>query len=87
MACNCTTTEQLNLLYEKYSDKKKEPLTTGQKIKYYINKTIVSLMMLIIFPFLILFVLYVSTIGDKKISLRKFFRLKNQNIEDYVGKQ
>lgn len=89
MACNCTTTEQLNELYKRYSvdSKLKKGETLSGKIKYYSYKFGLIMVLLLIIPMLVIYAIYVSTFKDGKISLRKFFNLKGNNITDYYGRQ
>lgn len=78
MACNCASSEQIKLLYAKYGNKKDtKKLTPKERVKYYVQYTGVSVAMLIVLPFLILYVLYKGLFDDnKRISIRKLFNLK-----------
>lgn len=89
MSCNCMTNQQLGELYKRYGYKVKvsKKASLWFKIKNNIFNVIISLLMLIIFPLLFIYVSYVTVFGDGKISLKKFFNLKEINIEDYVRKQ
>lgn len=89
MACNCTTTEQLNELYKRYSvdSKLKKGETLGGKVKYYSYKIGLVMLLLLIIPMLVVYAIYVSTLKDGKISLRNFFNLKGNNITDYYGRK
>jgi len=88
MACNCATTQQINELYRRYGEKRAEnrrKRTFWQWVKYVIMYTGVVIAMIPIAPALFLYVLYKAFFADdKKISLRKFFRLGNKNVA-YVG--
>lgn len=83
MACNCASSEQIKLLYKKYGNKKDEikKLPTKEKIKHYTQYASVAVAMIVISPFLILYVLYKGLFDDnKKISMRKFFNLKANSV-------
>ena len=82
MACNCASSEQIKSLYTKYGDKRdKKKLTTEEKVKYYIQYACVSVTMLIILPFLLLYVFYKGLFDDnKKISIKKLFNLKTNLV-------
>jgi hypothetical protein len=88
MSCNCTTTQELNKLYEKLglNEKKHRKLTPKEKIKHYTQKIAIIAIMLLILPLLLAYVVYITFFGDGKISLTKFFNLKKNNIGD-VGEQ
>ena len=86
MAWNCATTEQINQLYEKYGDRRKvSKLPFKGKLKYYAQYTAMALVMIVILPFLVLYVFYKGVCDDdKKISIKKLFNLKNNvalNVE------
>lgn len=89
MACNCATTQQINELYRRYGERKAEnrrKRTFWQWVKYIIMYTGVVIAMIPIAPALFLYVLYKAFCDDdKKISLKKFFRLGKNNVA-YVGK-
>lgn len=79
MSCNCVTNEQLKELYKKFGEKKQT--TEGESIKHsakrFFQKTGVFISMIIIAPFIFLYVFYKGIFSkNKKISLTKFFNLK-----------
>ena len=82
MACNCATKEQIKQLYEKYGDKSTErKLTPWERIKKGIAYAGVAVSMVIIAPFLFLFVIYKGICDDDhKISLKKFFKLDKKLV-------
>ena len=86
MACNCATTEQINKLYARYGDKRDaKKLSLKGKIKYYTQYAAMIVVMAAIMPFLLLYVIYKGAFDDdKKISIKKLFKLKN-NVEVNVG--
>lgn len=88
MSCNCTTNEQLKELYKRFGEKAEENKGKGikYKIKRLFEKTGIFICLLVITPILFLYVLFTALFSkEKKISLRKFFRLKG-NMQ-YVGQQ
>lgn len=89
MSCNCLTTEQLNELYKRYGYKVKLSKNASiiNIIKFYTINTIIAMLMCIITPLLFIYISYVTIFGDGKISLKKFFNLKENSITDYVRKQ
>lgn len=86
MACNCATTEQINALYKKYGEKKAESLSSGQKLRTLLQKIGVGVCLVFITPFIVCYVFY-KAFGsdDRKISVKKFFRLKNKKLATHVG--
>lgn len=84
MACNCASTEQINKLYEKYGSKQDtKKLSFGKKVKYYAQRAAMIFVMLFITPFLLLYVLYKGLFDDnKKISIKKMFKLKNPELQN-----
>lgn len=85
MACNCATKEQIDALYKKYGDRNKIEKNDTFKVKA--KKVLlhigIYLCMIPIVPFLALYVLYKGLFDDnKRISMRKFFRLKGGNVDD-----
>lgn len=86
MACNCATTEQINALYKKYGEKKAEGLSSGQKIRTLLQKIGVGFCLIFIVPFIICYVIYKAFgSNDRRISVKKFFRLKNKELATHVG--
>lgn len=84
MACNCTTKEQLEELYEKYGHKvaSDRGQDTISKIKNGISILCVGLCMIVIVPFLFFYVFGVGLFSkEKKISFKKFFHLNKSNEE------
>lgn len=79
MACNCATQEQLNELYRKYG-RKVEPegkTLLSFRLKNAVNYSFIGVALIFVIPFLFIFVLWKGLFAkEKKISLRKFFRLK-----------
>ena len=82
MACNCATQEQLNELYKKYG-RKVEPdarTTWGFRIKKFVNDFFLNITMVIIVTYIFCYVMGKGLFTkEKKISLKKFFRLDNNN--------
>ena len=84
MGCNCTTTEQINELYRRFGEKQEK--RKKRSINDFLKKTALILCLILIIPFLVLFVFYKAFCDDdNRISIRKFFRFKNPNIETNVG--
>lgn len=84
MACNCATTEQINKLYEKYGNKEDvKKLPFKGKVRHYLWKAGVLFLMIFIIPILALYVFYKGAFDDdKKISIRKLFRLKPITVQN-----
>lgn len=84
MACNCATNEQIKELYRRYGDKKNAPKRTfKERVKFVFMHTGVTLVMIPIIPFLLLYILYKGICDDDhKISLTKFFRLDRKVTEN-----
>ena len=84
MGCNCTTTEQINELYRRYGEKR--AARKPKKIKAFLRKAALVICLIPVVPILVLYVFYKAFCDDdNKISVRNFFKLKNTNIETYVG--
>ena len=84
MACNCASNEQIKELYARYGDKREvKNLSFWNKVKYNVQYAGVGVVMTILFPFLLLYVLYKGAFDDdNKISFRKFFNIKDSvNVE------
>lgn len=87
MACNCATSKQIDELYKKYGEKRRQKLTFKQRVRNIFMYTGVVIAMIPIVPCLFLYVLYKRLCDDNhNISLTKFFRLDKKKIE-YVGQQ
>ena len=85
MACNCATSEQINELYRRYGEKKKEKAPFGQRVKKVVMYVGVVLALIPIVPCLFLYVLYKRLCDDDhSISLTKFFGLKKNQMK-YAG--
>ena len=89
MACNCATEEYINKLYKEMGTKKPTTsnLTIEEKIVFYANKFFSTAVMSIAIPLLFIYIAYVSSFKDGKISVAKFFGLKPITIEEYVREQ
>ena len=88
MACNCATGRQLDELFRKYGDKSDiRKMPPKERGKYLLKKTGAALMMIVITPLLFFYVLYKSGSKDNRISLKRFFDLKERSFEDYVEQQ
>ena len=89
MACNCMTTEQIKMLYQHFGEKSKmsKGSTLFDKLKYYGERTVLQMILLLIMPLILLYVAYIMIFKDGKLSLRHFFNLKGQNITDYYARQ
>jgi hypothetical protein len=84
MSCNCATNEQINELYRRYGEKQKKKRNFS--LTFLLKKIALYICLIPIVPALFLFVFYKAFCDDNNIiSIRKFFRFKNQNIETYVG--
>ena len=81
MACNCANSEQIDLLYKRYGYKTdKNKLSTREKVRYYFNYAMAAIALIVLFPVILLYVLYKGICDDDhKISMKKFFNIK-QNI-------
>ena len=89
MACNCTTEKQLKALYEKYGGfgKIERGDTLTGKIKYYAYKFGLIAVLLNVIPMITVYVLYLSTFKDGKLSFKDFFNLKENNITTYYERK
>jgi hypothetical protein len=89
MACNCATSEQIDELYRRYGNGRKDAKKIGarQRIKNTVMYTGVVIALIPIVPCLFLYVVYKGFFDDDhKISLTKFFRLDKKKKEvDYAG--
>ena len=83
MACNCASSEQIKELYKKYGDNRDvKKMTVSERIKYYAQYAGVYAVMILLIPFIFLYVLYKGAFDDDhKISFKKFFNLKTVNVE------
>ena len=61
--------------------------TLFDKLKYYGERTVLQMILLLIMPLILLYVAYIMIFKDGKLSLRHFFNLKGQNITDYYARQ
>ena len=90
MSCNCASSEQIKELYRRYGERAKLRKEDGfkpnfKKVAYHVGAYAV---LIVLFPFLLLYVLYKGLFSpDKKISLRKFFRLDKKKEVENVGQQ
>lgn len=77
------------MLYEHFGEKNKiqKGNTLFDKVKYFIKRTMIQMVLLLIIPLLFLYVAYIIIFKDGKLSLRQFFNLKGQNITDYYARQ
>ena len=89
MACNCMTQQQLNELYKQFGYKTETPknATIAFKVKNFFIKLGLTLTMVLVYPMLFLYLFYRAKFGNKRISLKEFFDLKEDNIEDYYARQ
>lgn len=89
MACNCLTNQQINELYKRfgYGVKTTKGQTLGFRIKNFFVNTGVAICIVFITPFLFLYIVGNLIFSDGKISLRKFFRLKERDFNEYVEQQ
>lgn len=86
MACNCATQEQIDQLYKKYGEKKSENSGSFKiKFKTLIQKVGVAICLVLITPFLVVYVFYKAFDDDNRISVKKFFKLKETKIGSNVG--
>lgn len=78
MACNCGTSEYIEKLYVEFGQKKAElkPTTFKGTVKKGFNLFFTGICMIFIYPFLFGYVVYKRYSKNNKISLRKFFNLK-----------
>ena len=87
MACNCATTEQIDALYKKYSERSdKSGVTFWQKVKNFFTKIGIAFCMIFIAPYIFFYVLY-KAFGSKdhKIDITKFLNIKHKPIGANVG--
>jgi hypothetical protein len=85
MACNCATKEQIEKLHSLYGQKVNPdiPTTLKFKIKKFSVNLGVYLSMILIFPILIMILIYHAFIKrDNKISIRKILGLKGHKTLD-----
>lgn len=89
MACNCVTNQQLEELYKRFGHKIQPSgqETWSFRIRNFFVTLGVYASMLFIAPLLFIYAAYVNLFGDRKISLRKFFHLKDISFEQYVQQQ
>ena len=82
MACNCASSEQIKELYARYGDKREvKKLPFSGKVKYYAQYTGVAIAMVVLFPLIVLYVVYKGAFDDdRKISFRKFFNIKDSVV-------
>ena len=82
MACNCATQEQLNELYKRYG-REVDPdvkTTLGFRVRKFINNIFLYLLLIVVVPIIFCYVLGKGLFTkDKQISLKKFFRLDNND--------
>lgn len=84
MGCNCATTEQINELYRRFGEKRDQ--RKNFSLKYIFQKTLLVICMVFITPIIIFYVLGMGIYSkDRRISVRKFFNLKNHNMLTNVG--
>lgn len=86
MGCNCASQEQIRKLYEAYGDKNKEYKNKNifQKINNIIRNIFLIFCLILISPFLMTYVFYMGFFSnDKKISIRKLFRLNKYEDINY----
>lgn len=88
MACNCATKEQIDELYKKFGEKKN--VTKKEGFKFKVKKILTNigivLCCIVLTPLIVIYVLY-KAFGDDnhKISVTKFFNLKNIQVGSNVG--
>lgn len=90
MSCNCVSQEQIKKLHELYGDKVKAntPTTLKFKIKNFLSKLMVAIILLIISPMLIFYILYnVWFTKEHRVSIRKFLGIrKSKTLDDAMAK-
>jgi hypothetical protein len=89
MACNCMTNEQLKNLYDRFAYDKKNVKVNGfwSNVKFYAEKFVLQLILLLIVPLIFVYVAYLIIFKDGKLSLKNFFNLKGEKIDDYYARQ
>lgn len=84
MACNCTTTEQLNKLYEQFGQKRK--LTGNEtfwfKVKNVLTKIGVWICLVICLPYILFYIIRHGFFGDGKISVAHFFGFREKQVNN-----
>lgn len=85
MGCNCATQEQLKELYDKYGAEKNKKVGGKIGFRRKVQKVAVFLTMIVVTPFLLIYVFTRAFDDDKRIDIQKFFRLKNNVINTNVG--
>lgn len=84
MGCNCATTEQINELYRKFGEKQSKK--KGFDIVFFTRKTLTYICAALVTPFIVLFVIGKGMFSkDKRISVKKFFKLKPHSILTNAG--
>lgn len=87
MACNCATAEQIDALYKKYGEKQgDDDASFIQKVGGFFRKTGVYFCVALLFPAILLYVLYKAFGSENhKIDVTKFFNFKHKAIGANVG--
>lgn len=83
MACNCTTNEQIEKLYQMYGNKVNTSTneTFLFKLKNFFIKIGVSIGVLLALPYVICYIIYHGFFKDGKISLAHFYGLRDKVVK------
>lgn len=83
MACNCTTNEQLNKLYEQFGEKRE--LTGNEslwfKIKTFFTKFAVGFCVILLIPYMLYYIIRHGIFGDGRISVAHFFGFREKIVK------
>ena len=87
MGCNCATQEQIKKLHQLYGEKSNINKTFTQKIKEFVKKSILYLILFLISPIIIGFVFYKFFFTkEKQISVKKLLKFKGEGIDKALAK-
>jgi hypothetical protein len=83
MACNCTTNEQLEKLYEQFGQKRQ--LTGNEtfwfKVKDFLTKIGVGFCLILIIPYMLFYIIRHGFFGDGRISVAHFFGFREKIVK------
>lgn len=86
MACNCASKEQIEELFKIYGQKKNTPKgdITWFRIKKILMELGVKVCLVLLAPFMFMYIVYKFFSKNNKISIKSLFRLKNYDINDII---
>lgn len=83
MACNCTTNEQLEKLYEQFGHKRE--LTGNEtfwfRVKDFLTKIGVGVCIILITPYMLFYIIHHGLFGDGRISIAHFFGFREKIVK------